>query len=191
MKEYNPDIDLALVIANTKRKPGTRVKDIITIAKAIERLVKYYGSKEKLGKVVDLSSEMIREFLTALKLPKEVQKMIEKRKIDKIDVVRKIATFTEAPEQMNAAEVFATLSSDEARDILRLVKTTGVSIEEAKRVILEAKPKGFHIFMIDFDDEIYRALLELSKKHNIKPAELVRNIIIDWLKQDKEKHPKD
>lgn len=188
MKKYEPAKDVALVIANTRRK--IRPNNIIEVAETLERLVTHYGSMDEVGRRVDLSGEMIREFLTALKLPQEVKELIAERKIDKIDVIRKIAALEDASQQITAAKALANLTSDEVRDILRLVKTTGVSIDEAKRVVLEAKPKGFHIFMMDFDDEIYKALLDVAKRRKLRPAEFVRDIVIDWLKREREKQPK-
>ncbi len=185
MKKYDPTKDIALVIANSRKK--VRPNTLIEIAEALERLVTHYGSMTEAGKRVDLSAEMVREFLTVLKLPLEVRELIAERKIDKIDIVRKIAALEDPAQQNTAAVALSSLTSDEVRDVLRLVNTAGVSIEEAKRIVMEAKPKGFHIFMMDFDDEEYKGILLASKKLNIKPAELVRNIVRSWLKDRESK----
>ena len=73
-KKLDEESALAILFANTRRKK--RKEDLITIARAFEYLVNLYGSKEAVAKRVGLSTEMIREFLTVLKLPREIQKLV-------------------------------------------------------------------------------------------------------------------
>lgn len=181
MKNLDEETALSILFANTKRKK--RGTDLITIAKACEHLAKLYGSQKIVAEKVGLSTEMIREFLTALKLPQEVQELISDRRIDSIDVVREISVLKEPAKQIAAAKVFANSLSKDVRDIKRLVKDTDLSIGEAKEVVLESKPKGLHIFMMDFDDETYQALIGHAKAAKLKPAELVREIVTDWLER--------
>lgn len=54
-----------------------------------------------------------------------------------------------------------------------------------KKRIMNAKPKGFHVFIVDFDDTTYKNLKKHSKKKNIKSAELVKKIVVEWLKNHK------
>lgn len=183
MKEFNTESALAIVFANTKRKK--RAEDIVTIAKAIKHLVKTYGSREEVAKIVGLSTEMLRQFLSALKLAPEVQLMVADRKIDKVEIVRKLATIKDPTKQIEAAKAFADFSSEDVRDIRRLSKITDIPLKDAERMILEAKPKGFHIFMIDFDQEVYSAIQDAAKVRRMKPPELVREIVVGWLKKNR------
>lgn len=181
MKELVEETALSILFANTKRKK--RSVDLLTIAKSSEYLVKLYGSQKAVAEKIGLSTEMVREFLTVLKLPKEVQKLVSKREIDSIDVVREISVIKGLSKQIAAAEAFIDLLSKDVRDIKRLVKAANVSVEDAKKIILDAKPKGLHIFIMDFNDEIYQALTREAKILKIKPAELVKGIVTNWLKQ--------
>ena len=170
---------LSIIFANTKRKK--RSVDILTIAKSFEYLVRLYGSQEAVAKKVGLSTEMVREFLLALKLPKEVQRLISTRKIDSIDTVREISIIKDPAKQVEAAKALANSPSKDVRDIKRLVKAANVSVEDAKKIVSNAKPKGLHIFIVDFDDETYQAIIKHAKAMKLKPAELVRDIVSDWL----------
>jgi len=185
MRKLNEETALAIVFANTKRKK--RPDDLITVANAFEYLVRLYGSQKAVAGKVGLSTEMIREFLTTLKLPLEIQNLISERKINSIDTVRELSVIKESSKQIAAAESFINSLSKDVRDIKRLVKDANVSVKDAKKVVLEAKPKGLHIFVMDYDDETYQAIIRQSKALRIKPAELVKEIVTDWLKQKTEK----
>ena len=181
MKTLDEETALSILFANTKRKK--RNKDLITIAESCEYLTKLYGSQKAVAEKVGLSTEMIREFLATLKLPEEVQKLISDRKIDSIDIVREISVLRDPSKQIAAAKIFADSLSKDVRDIKRLIKDTSLPVAEAKKAVMESKPKGLHIFMMDLDDETYRAVVEQAKNMKVKPAELVRQIVLDWLQK--------
>jgi len=181
MKELDEETALSILFGNTKRKK--RDADLLTIAKSCEYLVSLYGSQRVVAKKIGLSTEMIREFLATLKLPTKIQELVSERKIDSIDIIREISALKEPSEQIAAAEALTDSSSKDVRDIKRLVKEANISVQEAKQVILDAKPKGLHIFIMDFDDETYRAIIEHAQSLKIEPAELIRGIVIEWLKQ--------
>lgn len=185
MKELDEETALSILFANTKRKK--RIDNLLTIAEACEYLVnlKKYGSQQAVAKTVGLSSEMIRQFLTVLKLPKEIQELVSERKIDSVDVVKEIAAIKDPLKQIAVANSFVNSLSKDARDIKRLIKNVNFPIEEAKKTVLDAKPKGLHIFVMDFDDEMYRAILTHAKTLKMKPVELVRKIVMEWLTQEK------
>jgi hypothetical protein len=180
MRKLNEETALAIVFANTKRKK--RPDDLITIANAFDYLVRLYGSQKVVAEKVGLSTEMLREFLTPLKLPEEIQKLVSDRRVDSIDIIREISALKEPSKQIAATEAFINSLSKDVRDIKRLVKDANVSVKDAKKVVLEAKPKGLHIFVMDFDDEMYRTIIKQARVLKIKPAELVKRIVKDWLK---------
>lgn len=171
---------LSILFANTKRKK--RQVDLVTLARSCKYLVDLYGSRKAVGKRVGLSTEMIRELMLPLKLPKGVQDLVLNRNIDSIDVVREIATLKDPAKQISAANQFIGTVSKDVRDIKRLVKKTGLTAENAKEIILEAKPGNLHIFAMDFDEEIYQAIVHEAEKRKMEPAELVREIVLNWLK---------
>jgi len=185
MKNLNENTALAIIFANTKRK--NRNVDLLTMAKCFEHLVKLYGSQKDVANKVGLSTEMIREFLIVLKLPIKIQKLVSERKIDSIDVVREISIIKYPLKQIIAAHAFINSLSKDVRDIKRLVKNGELPIEDAKKIVLDEKPKGLHIFIMDFDDETYQAIIKEAKTLKIKSAELVKGIVTDWLKQKTKK----
>jgi ParB-like chromosome segregation protein Spo0J len=178
MTEWNEESALALLFGNTRRK--TRSTDLITLAQATDYLVTLYGSQKAVADKLGLSTEMIREFLSALRLPSSVQGMVANRTIDRLDVVRELASLPDKESQVEAARALAACDSKDIRDIKRLVKH-GAEVDRAKKAVLSAKPKGFHIFLIDLDDEAYRDLVRSSRELSIDPAELARQIISDWI----------
>lgn len=179
MMDWNEKSALALLFGNTKRK--SRSTDLLTLAHAADYLVRRYGSQKAVASRLGLSAEMIREFLSALRLPSSVQAMIADRTIDRLDVVRELASLPDAESQVEAARIVAACASKDVRDIKRLVKHGGVEVTHAQKAVLDAKPKGFHIFLIDLSDEHYRALLNFSRDLSTGPAELARHIIVDWI----------
>jgi len=185
MNNLNENNALAIIFANTNRK--NRNVDLFTMAECFDHLVKLYGSRKAVAKKVGLSTEMIREFLIVLKLPIKIQKLVSERRIDSIDVIKEISIIKYPSKQIKAAHAFINSLSKDVRDIKRLVKNTKLPIEDAKKIILDAKPKGLHIFIMDFDEETYHAIIRKAKILKIKPAELVKGIITDWLKQKMKK----
>lgn len=182
MKELDEETALAIVFANIKRKK--RSENLLTIAQCFEYLVKLYGSQRAMAEKIELSTEMIREFLAVLKLPEEVQKLVADRQIDSVDIVKEISALKEPQKQVEAAKSFVKSLSKDVRDIKRLVKDVNLPVEEAKTTILDLKPKGLHVFIIDFDDEMYNAINAHAKSRKVTPPELVRKIVKDWLKQE-------
>ena len=102
MNKLDEETALSILFANTKRKK--RTTDLLTIAKNCDYLVKLYGSQKAVSEKVGLSSEMIREFLVVLKLPKQIQDLVSERKIDSIDIVREISALKESPKQIIASK---------------------------------------------------------------------------------------
>ncbi len=188
MTTLDEETALSLLFGNTKRKK--RSTDLVTLAEACAYLVRLRGSQRAVAESLGLSTEMIREFLMALKLPDEVREMIRQRKIDRLDVVRELASLKSQAAQVEAARVAALCSSKDLRDIKRLIKLGGTSVEEARALVLGSKPKGFHIFLLDLDDELYSALLESSEKMGMKPAEVARQVLAEWIARRPDKGSK-
>ncbi|HIH97117.1 MAG TPA: hypothetical protein HA348_06545 [Thermoplasmata archaeon] len=182
MKELDEETALSIVFANTKRKK--RSENLLMIAQCFDYLSKLYGSQRAVAEKTGLSTEMIREFLAVLKLPEEVQELVSNRQIDSIDTVKEISALKDPKTQIEAAKLFVNSLSKDVRDIKRLVKDANLPVEKAKATILDLKPKGLHVFIIDFDDEMYNAINAHAKSCKVTPPELVRKIVKDWLKQE-------
>lgn len=182
MKCLDEDTALSIIFANTRRKK--RSVDLITLAETFEYVIGLYGSQKAVARKVGLHPEMIREFRRVLKLPGQVKELILSRQIDRLDVAYRISMLEDPAKQIAAAKAIANLpSSKDVRDILRLAENADLSIEESKKMILESKPKGLHIFIVDFDDETYSALIEEAKALEVETAELVKGIVTDWLQR--------
>lgn len=181
MRAWDENSALAVLFANIRRKK--RNTDLITIAEACKYLSELYGSQKAVAHKVGLSTEMIREFLVTLALPMQVRKLISDRKIDRIDVVREISVIRTPAKQIAAARRLANALSKDVRDIRRLIKLANLSVDEARKKVSKAKPEGLHVFIIDFNDEVYRAITKHARIMKKKPAELVREIVMGWLKK--------
>ncbi|MHC4400857.1 MAG: hypothetical protein ACYTG0_14365 [Planctomycetota bacterium] len=180
MKALNEQTALAIVFANTKRKK--RTEDLITVAEAFDHLVKLYGSQRATAKKVGFRSpEMVREFLKILSLPAEVKQLVRARKIDRLDVAYRISMLAGREEQIKAARESAGLSTDDMRDVKRLISTAGMSAEESKKKVLESRLRGLHVFVMDFDDEEYKQVISEARRKRMDPAELVKQVVIKWL----------
>ncbi|MCJ7768222.1 hypothetical protein MUP79_07505 [Candidatus Bathyarchaeota archaeon] len=173
---------LAVVFGNTRRKK--RKENLVNIGRAFEVLVEVYNSQKAVTEKVGLSVEMIRQFLTVLKLPKEVQKLFRTREIDSVDTAKELYALRDTRKQICAARRVAGLVSKDVRDVQRIVKSGALSSAEATKAILAAKGKGLHVFMVDLDDEAYERLIREAMALQKKPAELARKIVIDWLAKE-------
>lgn len=182
MNRLDEETALAIVFANTKRRPRDRAESLITVAQAFRYLVDLYDSVAATAKKADLSPEMVREFLQILQLPREVKKLVSERRIDSIDVAYRLSMLQDRSQQIEAAQAMAALPSDDVRDVIRLVRHTDLSIQEATKMVSESKPKGLHIFIMDFDDEMYAEIIAQARSMKVQPAELVKQIVKDWLR---------
>lgn len=172
---------LATVFANTRRK--RRTENLATIAEAFERLHRLHGSNEAVGKKVGLSAEIVREFRKVLTLTPEVLEMVRARKIDRLDHVRELAKITSPNAQLEAALEVARLGTKEVRHMRDMILVDDVSPAEAARIALEAKLKSLHVFVVDFDDNEYRAILERARVLKSTPADVVKRVITEWLRR--------
>ena len=180
MTQIDENSALSILFANTKRKK--RDVDLLTLSKNCEYLVNFYnGSQLTVAEKLGLSKEMIREFLIAKDLPNEIQLLISKRKIDSLDIVKQISEIKDPKNQIKIAYAVLDLPSKDIRDIKRLVKSSNIHAEEAKKTIQNEKPKNFHVYLIDIDDNENDIILLEAQKQKMKPAVLVKKIVIEWL----------
>jgi hypothetical protein len=189
MNESDENTALGIVLSNTNRK--NRTLDLITIAKSFKKLEEGYGSRKAVAEKVGLSNEMIRQFISALTLEKDVQNMISERKIDSVDVISELSKIKKPEDQIATAIEIQNMNSKDARDILRFMRGYKVSIKNAKNEIMKSKnSKKFddmHVFVIDFNDEERKIILKLSARKKVKPADLIKQIVLneleDWRKE--------
>ena len=179
MRKWDEAKALATTLSNTRTKK--RRDDLITVAGAMKYLVQLYGSQREVAARVGVHPEMIRQFLTVLRLSGSVQALFATRQLDSVDVAKELVTLKDQTQQEQTAVEIANMPSKDARDITRLIKNTRCGVEAAKKAVLEAKPSGLNIFLLDFADDVLRKLECEARKRKMKPAELVREIVNDWL----------
>lgn len=179
MKKWDEATAWAVAFENTGTKK--RPKDLVTVAGAIKYLTELYGSKA-VAKKLNISVEMIRQFLTVLSLPRSIKKLFVSRRLDSVDVAKELAALGDERKQESAAKAIVNSPSKDVRDIKRLIKTGNYNAKDAKRTVLEAKPKGLNIFLLDLDDDALKKLEKEARTRKIKPADLVRDIVVKWLK---------
>ncbi|MDI6787930.1 MAG: hypothetical protein QME51_06125 [Planctomycetota bacterium] len=178
----NENKALAILFANTERK--NRTADLVSIAKSCEYLKRRYGSIKAVADKIGLHPEMIREFLSVLSLHPKARQLVRNRIIDKLDTVYRISKLTPSL-QVKAIKELTNLRTEETRDIHRLMQQKKVSLQKAKRKIIDSKLKGLNVFIIDFDDDIYKAIREQAKRRMVKPIKLIKVIVLNWLKKQK------
>jgi hypothetical protein len=178
---------LATIFANTRRKK--RPDNLVTVAESFAYLAKLYGSQKAVAEKVDLSTEIVRQFLQILELPRDIKEMISDRRIDRLDVAYRISKLRDAGQQMAAAKIAPALLSKDMRDIERLVQHADIEVEDSERMVMESKPKELHVFIVDFDKEVYNAIRQHAKQMKMVPSELIRQIVMGWV--DREKEPKE
>ena len=183
MNDLNETKALGIMFSSTKRK--NRINDLITIAQSCEYLINLYGSRKKVADILGISTEMIRQFVLPLKLPKLVQDLISDRKIDSIDVIMHLNSLKNPNQQIKAAQMITDVSSKDVRDIIKLVKKYNIDIDESINTIIQLKTRSMHIVMLDIEDDSYNILKEISNEINIPPAIITKVIVESWLREHK------
>lgn len=176
--------DFAIAYANLK---GPRDKDYIGTAEALKRLKSYpeYNSDRKLAQHLPVSREMIREFLTLLKLPEEIQSQFGSEGL-KLEHGRRLWQLTRKRRdlQREVAGAMAGLRAHEARHLVDYVLNhPDIRAAEARERILDAKPKvtkEYHVIAILSEVE-YRALAKEARKKKLPVDALVTSIVQSWL----------
>lgn len=120
-REDRQESIIARLIANTLRKK--RPDNLIQIACDIRRAEKHLGSIKAVSESVGISTDMLRQFLSVEQLCPEVQKLVEKRKIDLVNIVHYMRNFGPEAQQAIAKEVIADrLSANDIRVLAPLQK---------------------------------------------------------------------
>jgi len=180
MRKWDEATAWAIAFENTGKKK--RPRDLVTVAEAMDYLTELHGSKA-VARKLNLSVEMIRQFLTVLDLPGGVKELFASRKIDSVDVAKELFALGDKKRQETMAKAIVNSPSKDVRDIKRLIKSSNLGVKTAKKTVLDAKPKGLNVFILDFDDETSKKIVFESRAQKMKPAELVRQIVTNYLKK--------
>ena len=66
-----------------------------------------------------------------------------------------------------------------------MVNYGGFTPERARRVILEAKQRGAHVFVMMLDEDVYNSLVAEARRLDKDEVQLAQNIILEWFQRRK------
>ncbi|MFQ5821495.1 MAG: hypothetical protein ACE5I5_16045 [Candidatus Heimdallarchaeota archaeon] len=157
---------LARVLANTLTQK--RPCNLIEVARDIEVLKKEMGSLEEVSKVIGISSDMLRQFLSINQLSPKVRKLVEDRKIDSVTVIHYMRNFNEDDQEVIAKEVIADrLTSGDVRALVSLKnKFPNLNIHKLISRILNSKDIKVYVarFRVLIEPRENTALRKLFEK---------------------------
>ncbi len=176
--------DLAICYANLK---GPREKDYLGTARALQRLKSHpeYSTNEKLAGVLPVSGEIVREFLTLLKFPEEVQAHFGPGGL-RLEHGRRLWQLTrKRPHlQSQVASAMKGLQAQESRYLIRYVLDhPDVSVAEARRRVIASRAlvtAEYHVIAL-LSEPRYKALEKAAKQRKQSPSSMVTNIVEQWL----------
>jgi hypothetical protein len=178
------DQALAICFANLK---GSKDKDLLAAARALQYLkgLPEYGSNAKVGRAVGVSGEIVREFLTLLSFPEEIQQLFEGRQVGLEHGRRLWQLARRRPELLEeVAEAMTDMTAMDSRHLVEyIVKHPELSVREAKRKLLESKTvreREFHVIAL-LSEEQYRVLVGEARKRGVAVDVLVSSIVQRWL----------
>lgn len=179
---------LAISFANLK---GPRDKQLIQTAKALDHLksLPEYGSNAAVGRAVGVSGEIVREFVSLLQLPDEVQGLLESGELGLEQGRRLVQLERVRPSVLReAAQAMVGLLSKDSRNLVEyLCNYRDVSVSEARERILGSKTvrrREFHL-VARLPEQDYRQLKAWASRRRQPVDELVTEIVTAWLAQRK------
>lgn len=123
-KSTNAEVEpiIARLIANTRKRK--RPNNLVEIAHDIRQAQNKLGSLEAVAETISLSTDQLWQFLSVEQLCPEVQKLVEERKIDLVNIVHYMRNFDGEAQQVIAREVIAgRLSGEDIRALAPLQKS--------------------------------------------------------------------
>lgn len=185
--KINEEKLLGILYANFQGKKK-KINDWIFIANKVKELSDHYGSYKKLASYLDVSSELLRETLKLLELPKEVQELVRNDKL-KHEVAWRISSVKGKNNQIKIAKRMVGLETHDARNLVRLFRENPkTNIEELKQMLKKSKASvvNYSLVVVPIKqiDQIY--LKREANKRKVTLSKLIsENIIPKWLKEAK------
>lgn len=139
---------LAIVASSLRRK--TRPYDLVTVAEAVQHLVKIHG-QARVANLAGVSQEMLRKFLSVLDLPIQVRKLVRARKLDHVTPLSLIARLHSPEKQKVLARLLLAqaLTKDEVQDVVQIAnRNRGQSIETSIARVVGSRPKKDRVYVI-------------------------------------------
>ena len=179
---------LAIGFANLK---GTRTKDLLVTAEALKTLkgLPRYGSNAKVGQALGVSGEIVREFLTLLDLPVQVQQMFQDRRLS-LEQGRRLWQLQRTRPDLvpQVADAMTGISVKDGRNLVDyILRHPELSVKEATRRVLDSKTviePEYHVIAI-LSEVQYRRLATAARRQKIAVDGLVTSIVEQWLDSGK------
>lgn len=179
---------LAVALSNLK---GAHQKDLLRTANALAFLTRETGSQTAVAEMVGVSREIVREFLSLLRLPDDVQAMLASGELTTLEQGRRLAQLSRyrPHEVAAAAREMTSLTAHDSRSLTEyLIAHRDVTPAEAKARVFGSKDvvsKEFHVVAL-LNEAEYRRLVELARQDGQTPDELVSTIVRDVVGRDGE-----
>jgi hypothetical protein len=184
------DTDTAIGIASRNLK-GPRDKNLLLTAEALATIRREldHGSTAAVARRLQVSREIVREFLNLLDLPAAIQDRFRRGALRTLEQGRRLHQLQRAREAdlESAAEAMRGMTAHEARDLVAyLIKHPEVEVPEAVAAIDEAKARHTRLFVVvmDLEEGDFRGLQVYATRRGLgvaeAAAELVRTGLEAW-----------
>lgn len=179
---------LAKLLLSVGTRKKWRVLDPITTAKELDKLCKRTSQKE-VARMIGVSSETIRMFRRLLTLPKNVQKLVEERKIG-IDSGYRISLLNVDEQEILANVIIEKkLTSVEVRGIIQSLKKWNphMPILECVEVAIKYRPiiEDEHLLVSRIRESTLNALKERFEASGILVDDLIEGILKETIPIEK------
>lgn len=149
-REKEREFRIVRLIANTHRRK--RPDSIVAVAGDIRWLENDLGSLRAVSEMpgIDVSEDMLRQFLSVERLCPEVRKLVEERKIDLINVVHYMRNFDSEAQKIIAREVIkGRLSANDIR-VLAPFRKAAPDLNIEQLISHVQKTKNIRIYVAYF-----------------------------------------
>jgi hypothetical protein len=176
------DRDRAIAFANLK---GSKDKDLIKTAEALQRLKSHYGSNSKVGEELGVSGEIVRQFLTLLKLPQEFRELFDQRLLGLEHGRRLWQLARRRPHALSdaAKEIQGMTALDGRAFVIYLLAHPELTAHEARQRVIDSKTtvtREFHVIAL-LSEKSFQKLRRHAKRLGKSVDQTVTSIVEDWL----------
>ncbi len=146
---------LAKIGKGTRRKK--RQINLIELAKEISSLYNEYRSLEKAAKVIELSPEMVRQFLKINELDENVKQLVKDNLITSVDICYRISKLDKKSQNLLAKQAISKrLSSDDVRAIVKYkINNPRLSISQVIERVIQSKDRKIYVAYLGIDKNTF------------------------------------